>query len=75
MFVTMLKEYQIEKLRGSDNYHTWKFAVKNCLEMNDLEKCIVVNATTKVATETDEKKLKKANNVLSLSVDSSVFFF
>lgn len=56
-----LNDFNIEKLKGSDNYHTWKFAMNNYLEMNDLEKCII-----DPVTETDEKKLKKAKNVLSL---------
>lgn len=58
----------IEKLKGSDNYHTWKFAATNFLEMNDLEKCI-----SESDTETDTKKLKKAKNLLSLSVESSIY--
>ena len=58
----------IEKLKGSSNYHTWKFAVENLLELQDLEKCIKMNDK-----ETDEAKLKKAKNVLSLSVDQSIY--
>lgn len=64
----MSKEFQIEKLRGSSNYHTWKFAVTNYLEMQELEKCI---DETKIGL--DEKSLKKAKNILSLSVESSIF--
>lgn len=63
-----MNEFHIEKLKGSDNYHTWKFAITNHLEMNDLEKCILDSGT-----ETDLKKLKKAKNLLSLSVESSIF--
>lgn len=59
--------FQIEKLKGSENFHTWKFAVHNYLEMNDLDGCIGT------VTVTDPKKLKKAKNVLSLCVDSSIF--
>jgi len=40
--------------------------VKNCLEFNDLEKCLD-------GSESDAKKLKKAKNILSLSVDSTIY--
>lgn len=63
-----LNDFHIEKLKGSDNYHTWKFAIFNYLEMNDLEKCIVDEGT-----ETDTKKLKKAKNILSLAVETQIF--
>lgn len=65
-------DFHIEKLKGNSNYHTWKFAINNMLELNDLENCIETNATG-VVIETDEKKLKKAKNLLSLSVDTSFF--
>lgn len=32
----MGKEFDIVKLTGSDNYHTWKFAVENVLAFQDL---------------------------------------
>lgn len=42
------------------------------VELNDLEKCIETDDND-VAIEKDAKKLKKAKNLLSLSVDSSIF--
>lgn len=65
-------DFQIEKLKGSSNYHTWKFAIKNMLELNDLEKCIELNDAG-ATLETDVKKLKKTKNLISLSVDASIF--
>lgn len=68
----MAKEFQIERLKGSSNYHTWKFAIKNYLEMNDLEGCIEMDNDNAVK-ETNDKKLKKAKNILSLGVDPQIY--
>lgn len=65
-------DFQVEKLKGSSNYHTWKFAIQNMLELSDLEKCLELSDAG-VALETDTKKLKKSKNLLALSVDSSIF--
>lgn len=62
------KNVTIEKLHGSANYHTWKFAMQNLLEFADLEKCIV-----DPVTEKDESKLRKAKAKISLSVDESLY--
>lgn len=61
---------QIDRLTGSNNYHTWKFAIQNVLEMQDLEKCILEDTDKK---EKDANKLKKAKNILSLSIDQTIF--
>lgn len=47
-----IHDFHIDKLKGSDNFHTWKFAITNYLEMNDLEKTID-------GSETDEKKKRQ----------------
>lgn len=46
----------IEKLRGRDNYSTWKFSIENYLELEDLSKCIT-------GEETDAKKNAKAKAI------------
>lgn len=53
----------IEKLKGSAHYHSWKLNTKNYLEIQDLEKRMLETGTGAVAPE-----LKKAKNILSLSV-------
>ena len=35
----------IEKLRGTDNYPTWKFAMENFLAHEGLDKCIDADST------------------------------
>ncbi len=62
------KDFQIEKLKGISNFHTWKFAIKNLLEMNDLDKYLT---DEKVAAE--DKLQKKTKNILSLSVEPQIF--
>lgn len=71
--MSKINDYSIEKLKGSENFHTWKFAIKNYLEMSDLENCVEEASTDGTAAEGDVKKQKKAKNVLSLSVDCSIF--
>lgn len=63
----------IEKLKGSENFATWAFAVRSLLEVQDLEKCIVLSSSTRVATETDAGKLKKAKAKLVLSICPNLY--
>lgn len=63
----------IEKLRGSDNYQTWAFAIKSLLELSDLEKCIEIGTDTTAASEADAGKLKKAKAKIVLSIESSLY--
>lgn len=58
----------IDKLRGSENYHTWKFAMESVLELNNLQDCI-----TDPITEKDEAKLRKAKARIVLSVHESIY--
>lgn len=58
----------IEKLRGSENYHTWVFAMTSLLELNGLEKCIL-----ETNGETDADKIRKAKARITLNVDSAIY--
>lgn len=64
----MGKEFDIEKLKGSENFHNWCFAIKNVLQYKQLEKCII-----EPVIETDTQKLGNCKAVLALSVDSSLY--
>lgn len=64
-------DFDIEKLKGVENYHTWSFAVENYLAMNQLEDCIKVE--NDVVIEKDSKKLTQAKARLVLSVDKTVY--
>lgn len=77
----MGKEFEIEKLRGSENYHTWAFAIKNVLTLKALEKCInrvpvaatqTAPATTK-CEEDDTEKCGKAKATLVLSIETQLY--
>lgn len=59
----------IEKLKGNENYHTWQFALRNLLELNDYAKCI----ETGTGAESDENKLRKAKARIELSLAPSVY--
>lgn len=58
----------IEKLRGTENYSTWKFAMENFLAHEGLDKCIIATGT-----ETDATKNVKAKSSLVLSCDKCVY--
>lgn len=64
----MSKDFDIEKLKGSENYHTWNFAIKNLLEYKGLAKCI-----TDPVEETKPEKLSSAKALLSLCIDKSLY--
>lgn len=64
----MSKNIAIDKLRGGENFHTWKFAMVNLLEFNDLDKCI-----SDPVAETDATKLRQAKAKIVLSIDESVY--
>ena len=52
----------IEKLKGRENYPTWKFAMQAYLEHEDMWKCVE-------GTELDARKLAKAKSKIILCVD------
>lgn len=67
-------EFAVEKLRGSENFHNWVFAMENLLDFKGLRNCIVVNELLpNLAKETDLQKLIQARSTLVLSVDPSLY--
>ena len=56
----------IEKLRGRENYSSWKFSIESYLALEDLSKCIT-------GEETDAKKNAKAKAAIILSIDKVNF--
>lgn len=77
----MGKDFDIQKLKGNENYHTWQFAVTNLLAFNGLSKCIqtvavAATATTEATTtcaEANAEKLGKAKAIIALSVEQSIY--
>lgn len=55
---------QIEKLMGRENYGTWRFAMRACLEAEDLWECVFGEASY-IA---DVKKMIKARAKIVLAV-------
>lgn len=56
----------IEKLKGRENYASWKFSIENYLALEDLSNCLN-------GTESDQKKCARAKAAISLSIDRTVF--
>lgn len=82
----MGKELDFDKLKGSENFHTWKFAMQNFLALKGNSDCIVhrptkaatsteaaVEYTADTAVETDKGKLACAKAYLALGVDTSIY--
>lgn len=66
----MGKDFDVDKLKGSENYHTWKFAIGQYLAFKDLDKCIREPET---GVTISDKNAREAKAILSLSVESSIF--
>lgn len=82
----MGKELDFDKLKGSENFHTWRFAMQNFLALKGYTNCIkhrddtaATSTTAKIvhaadiATETDNTKLESAKAYLALGVDTSIY--
>lgn len=72
----MSDKFEIMKLKGSENYHLWKFAIKNLLGYKGLSQALVVADATEapnVAKLTDSSKLEQARAIVSLSVESNLY--
>lgn len=67
-------DFAVEKLRGSENFHNWVFAMENLLDFKGLRDCIVPSETVaNAAKEQDVQKLIQAKSTIVLSVDSSLY--
>lgn len=64
----MGKEFDFEKLDGSENYHTWAFAVENYIAYKGLQGCI-----SDPVTEKDAKNLTSCKAILGLSVNKCIY--
>lgn len=83
----MGKEFDFEKLKGSENYSTWKFAMTNFLMLKGLSGCIQQKPPTAATTasgsatvhppgtpnETDLSKLNNCRAYLSLAVETCIY--
>lgn len=67
----------IEKLKGSENYVTWKFAMENYLCHEGLDSYIADDTTSTTSTSStsqqDPAKEKKAKSLLILSIDKTIY--
>lgn len=59
---TKIGDINVERLKGSENYHAWKETIKNILVIKDLSECLT-------GTEKDVVKINKAKAYLTLSVE------
>lgn len=72
------KDFEVKKLKGHDNYHTWSFSVRNFIDYKGYGNCLKVVETVvndvKVSSckEKDETKLIACRALLALSVDENI---
>lgn len=59
----------IEKLKGSENYRTWAFAMKNFLQLEGLESCIQMETGDEAGLSRD----RKAKARIILSIETHLF--
>jgi gag-polypeptide of LTR copia-type/Zinc knuckle len=64
----MSKEFGIEKLAGSSNYHSWSFEMKNLLKVKKLFKYISQEAV-------NDEKSSECAAIISLCVEKSMFVY
>lgn len=68
------KDFSVEKLKGSENFHEWAFAMESYLAIKSYGDCIVADTTdTNAAKEKDAVKLAQAKGVLVLSIETSLY--
>lgn len=81
----MGKEFDMEKLRGMDNFHNWSYVMKNFLALKGMADCIVHKPDTAangsvpaivhaadIAIEANAAKLSGAKAYLVLAVESQI---
>ncbi|XP_031634735.1 uncharacterized protein LOC116348025 [Contarinia nasturtii] len=71
----MGKEFDIVKSKGSENFHSWKFAIENVLAFQELSTALkpASTLTPNIAVLTDAAKLAKAKAIISLSVETHIY--
>lgn len=77
LFEMSKSEFNVEKLRDSENYHDWCFAISNLLGLKGLKKCIEAKTAAagqpESAVEADADKLEQAKSILALSVEKNLY--
>lgn len=67
-------DFNIQKLRGVENYHTWCFAMQNYFEMKKWHKCIQKSdEDATVPKEDNADLLLESKSTLALSVEPELY--
>lgn len=72
----MGKDFDLEKLKGNSNFHTWVFAMENYIGYKGYQNCIETIRDDKgaeVVKEKDPAKLAACKGLLVLSVEKNIF--
>lgn len=70
----MEKGFEIEKLKGHTNYHTWCFSLKNLLDYKGYGNCLksLKEGAEVICAEKDASKMTACKALLSLSVEKNI---
>lgn len=66
----MAGNFTIEKLKGFENYHTWRVAMRSVLIIEGLEECIQAPVT-----KMDEHQVERARLLIMLNCETACFAF
>lgn len=73
--MTGKSDFSVEKLKGSENYHNWVFAMENYIEMKKLSNCLKPkdDAHPNEPLEENADKLSTAKSIIALSVEPDLY--
>lgn len=73
--MTGKSDFSVEKLKGSENYHNWVFAMENYIEMKKLSDCLKPKDDTHPNDPKEENadKLSSAKSIIALSVEPDLY--
>lgn len=68
-------DFSVAKLKGSENYHNWVFAMENYIEMKKLSDCLKPkdDAHPNEPSEENADKLSTAKSIIALSVEPDLY--
>lgn len=73
--IKMVKDFELEKLNGHENYHTWAFVIKNLMDYKGYGNCLklIVEKDVSICAEKNATKLTACKALVVLSVEKNLY--